>query len=480
MLRPSLTTAAIVLLGASAMAQGDLKSRLRPVTSQPKRIGVYHVATGQWSRNANYENVTGPDTIYNNTCNNGYYGGQVTNEKWQHRSRVPSPSGPTTDSIFYPGTKKDEAPGCQPQYTVNGFEIAYCSNINSSGGYTLTYRYDWANSYTLCGGGPLVPTYTVTVTGLPVGTTTGTQNCWIGTIDLTGVTPAFVLAADGDGSYVGPSTSEQFGWSLGPTSTGVTGNGTGPLLTGNYTWTGGPVVGALVPCAGTEGTIWDNPVDLTEDGTGMASNDFFRIEGGTVAAGCYYFGGIVHADFHLELYAAAGCVPPDPLTHFCFPGQGGVRTCPCANPPTDPSRGCNNFQGSGPVDSARMDGSGVASISNDTFVTTTSGENSTSLSIVTQGPSTIAAGTQFGAGVRCVGGALKRLYTKAAVAGVVVAPSGSDLNVHTRSANLGDPLSAGLTRHYFTYYRDPGASGPCGSSLSTFNCSTAGSLTWQP
>ena len=44
-----LATAAVALLGASASAQSDFRSRLRPITSPLRHAGVYHVATGTWS-----------------------------------------------------------------------------------------------------------------------------------------------------------------------------------------------------------------------------------------------------------------------------------------------------------------------------------------------------------------------------------------------------------------------------------------------
>src|SRR5262249_16860498 len=110
MLRPSLTTAAVALLCTGAMAQGDLKSRLAPVTSPLKHAGTYHVATAPWTRNASLANVTGPDTIYNNTCAVAYYSPMANTESYQHRSRIPSPSGPTTPSVFYGTARNDEAP----------------------------------------------------------------------------------------------------------------------------------------------------------------------------------------------------------------------------------------------------------------------------------------------------------------------------------------------------------------------------------
>src|SRR6185503_16161401 len=94
------------------------------------------------------------------------------------------------------------------------------------------------------------------------------------------------------------------------------------------------------------------------------------------------------------------------FTPFCFPGQSGVLTCPCNNPPTALGKGCNNF-GAGPADSAQLTAAGGTSISSDTLTLTSTGENNTSTTLFLQGPSTSSTGSPFGAGVRCVTGALK-------------------------------------------------------------------------
>jgi hypothetical protein len=81
-------------------------------------------------------------------------------------------------------------------------------------------------------------------------------------------------------------------------------------------------------------------------------------------------------------------------------------------------------------------------------VFTTSGEKPTATSVVLQGTSVLAGGSPYGQGVRCVGGTLKRLYTKAAVAGSITAPNfgAGDPTVSARSAAKGDPISAGEIR----------------------------------
>jgi hypothetical protein len=489
MLRPSITTAAVALLCTGAMAQGDLKSRLVPVTSPLKHAGIYHVATGTWTRNASLANVTGPDTIYNNTCASVYFSPMANTESYQHRSRIPSPSGPTTPSVFYGTSRNDEAPGCQTSYTVNGYQFAYCSN--STG--TVDWTHEFANSYTLCGGGDMIPDYQIVVTGLPGGRSNSTQNCWIVDVDLSGNSGGgIVLSADGDGTYVGPSTAEQFGFSM--TQSLPLATQTGPLIAGDYTFTGGTLTGPLTPCAGTDGTIWDNPINLAEEGTGMASNNFMRIAAtpGPVSVpsgpGCYWFGGAPHADFWLKLYANAGCPAVSPLTPYCFPGEGGIKactTCTPANPPSAHGRGCDNYgQHTG---GAQLTGTGVSQVSADTLVFTSSFENNTAFTIIMQG--TVTSNLVFGAGIRCVAGNLKRIYNGPAgsaangdPAGVIHRPGPVDsTSVHQASLNHGFDIGAlaPVTLFYLAYYRDPAASAHCGSTA-TFNASQSGSVNWTP
>ena len=167
------------------------------------------------------------------------------------------------------------------------------------------------------------------------------------------------------------------------------------------------------------------------------------------------------------------------MVSFCFPSQGGVIPCPCGNPPSAVGRGCDNF-GAGPAESGLLDAVGAASLAADTLVFTASGENSTSLTVFLQAPGSFSAGLVFGAGVRCGIGDLKRLYVGPASAGSITRPGSGDLDVHSRSAALGDPLAPGVTRYYFSYYRDPLAAGPCSSSASTFNSTQAGEVLWNP
>jgi len=67
-------------------------------------------------------------------------------------------------------------------------------------------------------------------------------------------------------------------------------------------------------------------------------------------------------------------------------------------------------------------------------VFTTTGEKPTATSVLLQGTSSPAAGVVYGQGVRCVGGTLKRLFTKTASGGSITLfafDSGQGLSEHT-------------------------------------------------
>jgi hypothetical protein len=479
----------IMILGTLASAQSDMRARLAPITSPVRHAGVYHVAAGTWTRGASLARLTGPDTIYNNTCAPVYFTGMVGAMRFQHRSRIPSTTGPTTDSIFYGTTdtdhRYDERPGCANVYVVEGFQVGYCSSHAG----TVDWVYEFASSYTACGGASLVPQYTFMVTGLPGGTPSGAQRCWTVDIDVSGMPGGgFALSADGDGHYDGPSTADQFGWSFG-TVGATAADFTGPLIAGDFTWTGGPgtTSGTLTPCTGADGTMWDRPaIDLREDGTGMASNNFFRCHdcpGPPSSMSCYYFGGNPHADFHLKLYALAPCTPDIPGFAFCAPGVGGVVTCPCGNPqvPADSTKGCDNFV-SGGTGGAVLAGTGTPSLAFDSVVLTASAEApAVTITVLFQGTSN-GVNLRTGAGVRCVGGAsLKRLYKGNSSGGAIQFPNDA-VSFHDQSAAKGFPITPPITLYYYGAYRNAAANGQPGCPGLTFgfNATNAGAVSWVP
>ena len=166
------------------------------------------------------------------------------------------------------------------------------------------------------------------------------------------------------------------------------------------------------------------------------------------------------------------------FTSLCDPGAGGVIACPCANPPSGPGRGCDNSAGTG---GAVLSAAGGTYLSSDSLVFTTSGEKPTATSVLLQGTSAVVNGSVYGQGVRCVGGTLKRLFAKAASGGSITAPNfvAGDPTVSARSAAKGNPISAGESRWYLVFYRDPIVLGGCPSG-STFNATQTGEIAWSP
>ncbi|MFN0007297.1 MAG: YncE family protein, partial [Planctomycetota bacterium] len=173
-----------------------------------------------------------------------------------------------------------------------------------------------------------------------------------------------------------------------------------------------------------------------------------------------------------------GSDPADPSSRACGPGtsfcagDGSLATaCPCSNTGVA-GRGCANSQ----AGSAGAWLTAQGTTSPDTVVFTSSGVLPNSLSIVLQGTIDLGAGVFYGDGVRCVGGTLKRLYTKNAGNSVLTAPVPGEPSVTARSAAAGDPITPGSTRYYQVYYRD-GVAAFCPAG-STFNVSNGHRIDW--
>jgi hypothetical protein len=162
------------------------------------------------------------------------------------------------------------------------------------------------------------------------------------------------------------------------------------------------------------------------------------------------------------------------FTSFCHPTFEGVSACPCGNNPSIYGKGCNNSANTG---GAQLVGGGISSIGSDSMWLVSQFMLPNALTVVNQGNAILASSVPFAQGVRCVGGSLKRLYTKAASGGAVTVPGSGDPTIHARSAALGDPISAGQSRAYYAYYRDPSVVGGCMSSL-TFNTTQSVQAIW--
>ena len=160
------------------------------------------------------------------------------------------------------------------------------------------------------------------------------------------------------------------------------------------------------------------------------------------------------------------------VTAYCF-GDGTDQFCPCFNSGAA-GHGCENSASTGGTLLALT---GNANLSADTVVFTATGELPSALSVLFQGNATIFPAI-YGDGLRCVSGTLKRLYTKSAVGGAVVAPQGGDPSVSSRSSALGDTITGGSTRYYQIQHRDPNPAFCPMPTGSTFNISNGISIVW--
>jgi hypothetical protein len=160
---------------------------------------------------------------------------------------------------------------------------------------------------------------------------------------------------------------------------------------------------------------------------------------------------------------AAPTGEPPVGTAFCS-GDGTGTFCPCLNF-GDAGHGCANgafFQG------CELRATGDASVSNDSLVLDVALAISGQPGLFFQGDQMINGGDgiTFGDGLRCAGGSVVRLE--------IVTPTGAGLAQSTIPIGTNGQVSAGDTRFYQFWYRDPNTS-PCGQ---LFNLSNGLEVTW--
>ncbi len=172
--------------------------------------------------------------------------------------------------------------------------------------------------------------------------------------------------------------------------------------------------------------------------------------------------------FLLRADCGGGGPPPMTGTPFC-PGDGTGTVCPCANHSVvGANEGCLNSIGTG----GKLRATGAASIANDTLVLHgTQMPNSSCLYFQGTIQASGGAGSAFGDGKRCAGGAVIRLKTKTNVAGASNFPEAGDPLVSVKGA-----VTAPGTRTYQAWYRN--AAVFC--TPSTFNLTNGLEVSWAP
>jgi hypothetical protein len=145
-------------------------------------------------------------------------------------------------------------------------------------------------------------------------------------------------------------------------------------------------------------------------------------------------------------------------------GDGSGTPCPCGNTGVT-GEGCANSTGAG----ARLVTEGSPGLTSQSFTLLATGLPANQLGLFFQGNNAINAGLgiQFGDGLRCVGGAAKRLQ--------IVTSDSTGTSRTTVDISSAGQVTAGDLRRYQLWYYD--SSTACGA---LFNLSNAAEITWQP
>jgi hypothetical protein len=163
-----------------------------------------------------------------------------------------------------------------------------------------------------------------------------------------------------------------------------------------------------------------------------------------------------------------GNLDPPSSTPFCF-GDGSATACPCGNSSlVGNNEGCLSSLGTG----GKLVASGTPSLAADTVVLAgTQMPNSSALYF--QGTTQVGGGlgAVFGDGLRCAGGTVVRLGTKANAVGASQFPAVGDPSVSVKGL-----VAAPGVRTYQCWYRN--AATFC--TVSTFNLTNGVQLTWSP
>ncbi len=317
-----IASAAIVCISV-ASAQSAIQAV--PLPGAVQHAGIYHVATGTWTRQAASAAATGSDIIYDNTVDSGYFATLGSNIAQGDFSLI--------DAGRLPGPTSAVADGFIETYVVDTLTFGYCTD---QVGPTIGATFNLYESYDPCDliltspGSPFTLSGTFVGTGLP-GAAAGAVACWTVTLDLAGSGQEFCMEGEGGDQFPGHDgdlMTDSFGVEL--IFNGVAGSNTGPLLAGDPTWT--PAVAGALTVGGT-GTYYDNTGAATCGNTGLDTQDFMAIDGplAPFPPRCFFFGGYLntngcgnaqnnpHASIYLSFGSAVFCDKDPSDGPFCEP-----------------------------------------------------------------------------------------------------------------------------------------------------------------
>ena len=152
---------------------------------------------------------------------------------------------------------------------------------------------------------------------------------------------------------------------------------------------------------------------------------------------------------------------------YCF-GNGTAAACPCGGF-SSAEEGCLNSSG---VTGAKLTGTGLASISSDTFQLQVTGIPGNKAGLLFRGSTQLAggAGNPLASGLYCTGGTSIRSQVQ------ITAGGGTVFSDFLGSAYGASSFGAGGVTNYQLWYRDP--ANTC--SADGYNFSNAWTVTWLP
>lgn len=162
------------------------------------------------------------------------------------------------------------------------------------------------------------------------------------------------------------------------------------------------------------------------------------------------------------------------VTSFCS-ADAASALCPCGNA-GDFGHGCASSQAMG--NGALLLAGGAQSSATMTLQALTMPQGS--ISVFLQGDAELGTPVNYGDGLRCIRGTLKRLAIRPIDDGAAMFPdpAAGDPSIQARSAALGAPIPAGATRSYQVYYRDNSSTFCPAPAGSTFNVTSAVRILW--
>ncbi len=255
MLSTSLASASAVVLCLATTASAQQQAQKARVLGPVRDAGIYHVATGTWTRNSGTANL-GPDIIYRNDHTSGYFGFGWEGAKGIDEGKLPGTGSPLL--------------GSQDAYVINGLSFSYCAMGAGPG---ITWDLELYESYVPCDC-DITALCDHSVWTMNTGILPANSSCWLVTFDLAGGMQACV-AADGGicapGYQGGGSYNDGYGFA----QTWLNGGNTaGPILSGNPTW-----------APRGDGTCYQPNLTCAAGATGLGELDLFAID-----CACSWFG----------------------------------------------------------------------------------------------------------------------------------------------------------------------------------------------